>query len=487
MPELDLSRVHARFLSFAWANLWPRERAKVLAGCPKTVWLFGAGASHHYDLNPWGVPVPLANDFIRAMHNLPTSQGFHSHIGPLVNFLENYRGLDPRKVPQWSENIESFMTSIEDGINELRQKKTKRSLTADEMSSGFSLSTAFNNMSFICANVINESQNGPVDPVYRSLLDFCGPEDVFVTFNWDTLLDRALVATGGWSPNGGYGLSFAASLDGEWRKRVAGAVGHKTYWKLLKLHGSVNWLVPHTGVKLDTLEYTSIGPSSKKVFLYWQTTLPYQTHRGRWRGGYAPTCYGYYPPNLPVQYFRPQHIAVPKGHVLLSVTPISVYAALKEPNDPGVPSSPLLITPVRQKAYASYGRTIGSLWSQAEAAIKNAARLVIAGYSFPETDTRAVGLLRKAIESGAMASVEVVAPDADEIVARLKENIGESDKLHARPMTLADYVFGVLGGTAPIRMIEAAETSPEVKAWLQRVLLLYAAGLRRQKSPRKKT
>jgi hypothetical protein len=26
------------------------------------VWLFGAGASHHYNLNPWGVPVPLAND-----------------------------------------------------------------------------------------------------------------------------------------------------------------------------------------------------------------------------------------------------------------------------------------------------------------------------------------------------------------------------------------------------------------------------------------
>lgn len=297
--EFDWSKVHPQFLSFAWSNLWPRERAKVLSGSPKTVWLFGAGASHHDNINPWGVPVPLASDFIRAMHFLPTSQGFNSHIGPLISYLENYRGTDPRKVPEWTENIEAFMTSVEVGIDELRKKKAKRALTADEMGDRFSLSAAFNNISFICANVINETQNGPLDPVYRFLLDFCGPEDVFVTFNWDTLLDRALASTGGWSPNSGYGIDFTASLDGNWRKRVIGSVAYKTKWKLLKLHGSVNWLVPYTGVRLDTLEYSSIAPCSKQVFLYWQSMSRYKTHRGRWRGGYAPTCYAYYPPNLP--------------------------------------------------------------------------------------------------------------------------------------------------------------------------------------------
>jgi hypothetical protein len=301
------------------------------------------------------------------------------------------------------------------------------------------------------------------------------------------LLDRALAATGGWSPNAGYGISFSASLDGNWRKRVIGAVAYKTNWKLLKLHGSVNWLVPYTGVRLDSLEYSSIAPRSKEVFLYWQTTLRYKTHRGRWRGGYAPTCYAYYPPNLPGRYFRPQDIAAPKGHALLSITPLTIYAALKEPNDSGVPSSPLLITPVRQKAYAVHGGTIQSLWAQTEVAIKNAARLVIIGYSFPETDTRAIGLIRKAMKSATMGAIEIVAPDADQIVARLKRNLGESDKVLPRTMTFVDYVFTVLSGTAPSRMIEAVNVSPEVKAWLERVYVMHAAALRKHTSSRRKS
>jgi hypothetical protein len=79
------------------------------------------------------------------------------------------------------------MTSIEAGLDDLRRRKATRELTHDEAAQSMPLSMAFNNMSFICANVVNESQNGPLDPIYRTVLDFSGPDDVFVTFNWDTL------------------------------------------------------------------------------------------------------------------------------------------------------------------------------------------------------------------------------------------------------------------------------------------------------------
>jgi hypothetical protein len=71
---IDLDQIDEGFLKFAWLNLMPEARARILAKRPKTFWLFGAGASHHYDLNPFGIPVPLASDFFKTFHHLPTSQ-----------------------------------------------------------------------------------------------------------------------------------------------------------------------------------------------------------------------------------------------------------------------------------------------------------------------------------------------------------------------------------------------------------------------------
>jgi hypothetical protein len=199
MAELRLDDVGDELLGFCWSNLPPRDRAKLTLDYPKTLWLFGAGASHHYNLNAGGVPVPLANDFFEAFGVLHTIQSFRAHVGPLISFLRDYRGVQAEDVPRWHENIENFITSIEDGINALKAKMCDAALTLEDRGRVFDFSTVFNNMSFIFGCVINETQNGPSDSLYRYLLDFCGPNDAFITFNWDTLLDRALLDTGGWS------------------------------------------------------------------------------------------------------------------------------------------------------------------------------------------------------------------------------------------------------------------------------------------------
>jgi hypothetical protein len=260
MSEINIKNASDGFFTFSWLNLSPYNRVRVMAGSPKTVWLFGAGASHHYNLNSRGVPVPLANGIFEAFNALPTSEGFHAHVGPLISFLGHYRGVKPHEVPKWNENIEEFMTSIEDGINEIKEKK-KNGQIIENMSKAFALSSVFNNMNFIFANVINEAQNGPSESIYSYFLDFCGPDDIFITFNWDTLLDRALVDTGGWSPNEGYGLQFSSVLDGTWKQEIDGTLNFKTNWKLLKLHGSTNWIVPYTHVNLETFEYIWGNPN----------------------------------------------------------------------------------------------------------------------------------------------------------------------------------------------------------------------------------
>ncbi len=462
-------------MRFYWFSLPPSARAQILARAGRTTWLFGAGASHHYDLNRFGVPVPLASGFFEAFNRLPTSQGFGAHIGPLISFLEHYRGVAPDRVAAWNENIENFMTSIESKLEEFKAKKKGRPLSAEKFGDVWSYATVFNNMNFILANVLNESQNGASTSLYHMLLETCGPNDSFITFNWDTLLDRALTDSGGWTPQDGYGVSFTSVLEGTWKKRISGKPQYKTNWKLLKLHGSANWLVPYLGINFHSLKYVSIVPKSDRVFLYWHSSLPYPTHHGRWRGGYAPTCYGYYPPNIPGKLFNRAEISAGTGRVFVSHT-LRLFSPFAESSDPGVPSSPLLITPVRQKKYEMYASTIGSLWKQAAENLQTADRIVIVGYSFPPTDVRALGLVRAALSKRrGDIELEVVAPGVKEILGR----IGDDTLSMAKTVTPFDMKFEQylehVGSRIPAMMREAAAQTKEVQDWLKTLLGLSLA------------
>jgi len=86
---LNPDEVDDHFLSFAWLNLTPKNRARVISSEPKTFWLLGAGASHHYDLNPFGVPVPLANGFFEAFSTgyrlLKVFSPASGHLSPFFN------------------------------------------------------------------------------------------------------------------------------------------------------------------------------------------------------------------------------------------------------------------------------------------------------------------------------------------------------------------------------------------------------------------
>jgi hypothetical protein len=467
----------AGFLAFLWDNLTPSDRFRIRNGAVKTAWIFGAGASHHYAMNPAGVSIPLANGFFEAFHNLPTSEGFQAHIGPLVNYLYHSRGIQPAEVYKWRENIEDFMTSIEQEIDDLRSTvNTGKNLHKDQLEKSLNAATCFNNMAFICANVINESQNGPSDTAYHELLKFCSPDDVFLTFNWDTLLDRALADSGCWSPNNGYGLKFESILDGCWKSEMDSSQIIQTNLRLLKLHGSTNWLIPLTSIQPMTLEEKSIVPGPEKIFLYWHGSLPFSTFKGRWRGGYAPTCYGYYPPSLPFSSFSEESLAAPPGYIKIRMTPAKIFSPFKEPEDNGLVSAPLLITPVRQKQYDKYASSIESVWSQSQEALLSADRIVIVGYSFPPTDIRPLEILRATLQTRkGEISLEIIDPYANEIADR----IGHDDLANARSVEIScvkfeDYL-GQLWKSAPGILAEAASKDEDVQKWIASVQMMIEA------------
>jgi hypothetical protein len=474
--ELDITEP---FLAEAWAKLSPRDRIRLLSDSPKTLWLFGAGASHHYDLNSWGVPIPLANGFFEAFNELPTSRTFSAHVGPFVSYLNHYRDVRPDRVHEFKENIEAFMTSVECELLEIKKVKEKKGrLAREEYAKMLSVVTAMNNMTFILANVINEAQNGPSRSLYTYLLEFCGPKDVFVTFNWDTLLDRALAATGGWSPANGYGLSFSATLDSAWLKTAMGSSSFSTNWRLLKLHGSTNWLVPYSSIDFQTLEPTGMVPHSDQIFLYWQSTLSFNTHNSRWRGGYAPTCYGYYPPNIPAEYFERSQLAAKPGYTFVQVNPGGVFSPFKEPSADGVPSSPLLITPVKQKRYEDYATSIERVWQAAEVEFQEVERIVVIGYSFPETDTRPLQMMRDALSMrSGFIDVHIVAPDAEQIASRIGVEYLKHAKSHSLHSGKFEDYIEFLAQSAHELMKRAAAGSGDVEEWLKRLFVMEAIAL----------
>jgi len=89
-------------------------------------------------------------------------------------------------------------------------------------------------MIFLFANILNETQNGPISPEYTRLISMCDEKDTPITFNWDTLLDRALYENSAWRPDTGYKVQFRNILDVDWRNPEQ----QNNNIQLLKLHGS---------------------------------------------------------------------------------------------------------------------------------------------------------------------------------------------------------------------------------------------------------
>jgi hypothetical protein len=157
------------------------------------------------------------------------------------------------------------------------------------------------------------------------------PGDVVITFNYDDSLERELRRTGKWDISGGYGFPLAARLV------PSGTL-------LLKLHGSMNWLVP-----VPILGDCPVIHQADLEHLGYSDFTTFTGHL--YRNGGAIPC---------------------------------------------------LILPDRKKRFF-YGTSFGiefsgfwdGLWAQATEAIKQSRHLVLCGYSLLPVDQRACDLLLK--------------------------------------------------------------------------------------------
>jgi hypothetical protein len=173
-----------------------------------------------------------------------------------------------------------------------------------------------------------------VDTHLRFLRQHLEPGDVILTFNYDPLLELALVALRAegriaWHPKDGYRIDLLDPSEG------SDPPPRPSNVELLKLHGSMNWLAP------------------------WGM-----------------------PPRPPFH--------------LLRITPDSFRGPgrIIHRDEGGAILRPVIVPPRPEKDYQAIGLT--ALWDRADEALATSSALTVVGYRIPPTDHAALALLTRA-------------------------------------------------------------------------------------------
>lgn len=306
----------------------------------KTVFVLGAGASRH-------AGYPLASTMGHEMLEWMSKR--EDDLKFTAEFVREQFGSSP--------NIEDVITELDSHV-EAKANAT----TLEERLSHTPYAVELGQVRKALPMWFEEIHNDPA-PAYAIFAErVVQPGDTIITFNYDDSLERELKRTGKWDIWQGYGFQV-------------GNTGQPTQVPVLKLHGSMNWLVSIFGgatsgsFALSSLSSLGTSPGIGTNAL---TYLGYEDVVGTFPGG------------------------------------------------GGFPS---LILPGRTKKFfyfTSFGNEheefFSLLWSQAANALRGADRIVLCGYSLLPVDERACELLLRVPSKG--ASVIVVSGSQGERICR---------------------------------------------------------------------
>jgi hypothetical protein len=313
-----------------------------------TTYVFGAGASRD-------VGYPLAADMGDGLLDFMLKSPDPSIQGS-GRFLIDTFGRSP--------NIEDLITELESRVAQLKDAPT-----AEERAQRMRLG---NRRAFLGTSLqfwFREIHLRPAPSYAAFATSIAQPGDVILTFNYDDSLERELRATGKWDISRGYGFPL-------------GAADQASDIRILKLHGSMNWLVSVFGGATGGAFLVNPASSLGRHPVIHRVDLNYL---------------GY-------------HEFV--GHTYESGG-----------------AFPCLILPGRTKEFF-YDTSLGQefalfwdhLWAQAAHAIKQSDKIVLCGYSLLAVDQRACDLLLRTPQK--QTPIEVVSGNQTERIAQDFRNAG---------------------------------------------------------------
>lgn len=371
------------------------------------LFILGAGASKAYSQSKTGVRMPIACDFFDTFDKLKISENpwvLQGDIGRYI--IEKYK-TDPYTYLRSGIDIEDFHSTVERDLSHAFEN-------SDQVES-ITLQMTYNQLVYIFSSVINEIQNGPTSVPHIKLVRSLNEDDVIATFNWDTLIDRALKEERAWNTSTGYGFVPKSIYKDCWippSEKVSSNI------QLYKLHGSTNWLTVHPTFMDDkTTLKKCVAPDD--VYVYESTKSPYPCHRGRFMDNYEHFSYGYYPVNLDLELQEDND----RSFVTLNQPNPYIKKGLAPSN--GVVSIPLIIPPVKEKKYEKYGNLFETLWGKTANAIETADEIIFIGYSFPKTDTKSTQLFVKSLMKRInKPKIKILDPFPEKIIEKFKFEFG---------------------------------------------------------------
>lgn len=387
--------------------------------------IIGAGASKAYSSSPTNCTMPIANDFFNTFQNLDISDDLWVLIGDIINIAKQDFDIDINDFFTSSFDIEDFHTHVEEKL--LEQMKE------NSIWNNIYYYKAYLQLIFLYTSIINEIQNGPISNAHVKLVKSLRKDDSIITFNWDTLIDRALSEHTNWKTDFGYCLKPEKIYKDQWTD-VENCTHN--YTKLIKLHGSTNWLTTYPQPDKEQLLKLNQKIDNSSFYIYEHAYSPYHCYDGRFKGPYEPFSYFYYPPNIldDIALEENKNKVMFKAGVMNQPEAKKIYEELlgRELNIPqrtglekGVITMPLIIPPVKDKKYTLFANLFIELWETAKDEIINANEIIIIGYSFPRTDTRTIQLFREAFcKKKKLPKVVIVNPEPDEITNLFEYTLG---------------------------------------------------------------
>jgi hypothetical protein len=225
---------------------------------------------------------------------------------------------------------------------------------------------------------------GPMDRLMRLMANDSNDEVYVVTFNQDLMLEnvaeRMPRRKSSWCLHSLYGTTELRQITGraDHQFRVHdGTCPDSPPFRLLKLHGSLNWVV--RSLKQEPSKTTLFPPSTSKkdIFVYEDRVARDQITLEQETGGR-------------------------KNWYLW----------------------PLVVPPIYEKHRIMGRNIIQDTWSEAHSALADADHILIIGYSLPDADVNAIQMLRRAFsENNKLETIECINPDAN-VAGKLKERLG---------------------------------------------------------------
>ncbi len=210
----------------------------------KAVFVLGAGATRgavkHVLVNKKRIRPPLNRDFFNVVETLAKANADSGRTSSRFSRLKRSLEDDFPTKGQWPIPMETAFSLLY--ISKDFPKIFSRPAGRPRQAGSRAEIEDFLRLTFTLLNTI--AAGADQNNLYAKLVSKLEPRDTLITLNYDTVLDGALLSRG-WDPANGYGLS-GGQQKFKWKMPRPPSLPQLKDVKLLKLHGSLNWIVKGT-------------------------------------------------------------------------------------------------------------------------------------------------------------------------------------------------------------------------------------------------